>query len=181
VEDISAQSVEHTGISEDSISKEEVDLDQVEEAEEGPETAIEGRLEEDDNDVQDPLDPFETHFADPDDNILSRRLKALEKQSWTTQKSQISKIGKAVISIPDDGRSEGITVPGALSGPGNLKLKHKLAGSFTKHTTTFDPLEQVLAPCIFNYHDVLFCERTVSNAEQLRRLTCLHAINHVFK
>lgn len=38
-----------------------------------------------------------------------------------------------------------------------------------------------LARAIFNYQDVLFSERTLSNAEDLRKLACLHSINHMFK
>ena len=34
---------------------------------------------------------------------------------------------------------------------------------------------------MFNYHDILFPARSVSNAESLRRLTCLHALNHILK
>ena len=38
-----------------------------------------------------------------------------------------------------------------------------------------------IASRIFNYQDLLFCDRTPPNASELRSLTCLHAINHIFK
>jgi U3 small nucleolar RNA-associated protein 25 len=157
------------------------DVDEVEEAEEGPETATEGLLEEDDPDTEDSSDPFVVHFADPDENVLSKRLKALQKNQWTTQKYSVSKIGKAIAGIPDDIQAKDSAMPVAIPGPASLKLKQKLAGSFMKQNPTFDSLEQAIVPCLFDYHDLLFCERTPSNSERLRRLTCLHAINHVFK
>ena len=34
---------------------------------------------------------------------------------------------------------------------------------------------------MFSYHDLLFCDRNADVAPQLRILSCLHALNHVFK
>jgi U3 small nucleolar RNA-associated protein 25 len=126
-------------------------------------------------------DPFEVRFANPDDNLLSRKLKALEKRQWTTQKFSIPKVGKAIISTPDAIEGGDLVLLSAVSDIGGLKLKQKLVASVTKQVTTFDPLEQAIAPFIFNYHDILFCERSPAASERLRRLTCLQAINHIFK
>ena len=38
-----------------------------------------------------------------------------------------------------------------------------------------------LASSIFNYQDLLFSERSYNNAEDLRKLTCLHLLNHITK
>ncbi|KAG4443466.1 rRNA-binding ribosome biosynthesis protein utp25 [Cadophora sp. M221] len=155
------------------------DADQVEEPEEGPETATEGVLEDED-DSEDSSDPFEAHFAAPDDNVLARRLKALELNQWTTQKTTFPKLGKAVISLPEKEEYK-IAVPAAIAGPGELKLKQKLAKAMVDQKPTFDPLEKSIAPLIFGYQDLLYCERNTARSDSLRRLTCLHAINHVFK
>ena len=39
----------------------------------------------------------------------------------------------------------------------------------------------MLASAIFGYKDVLFAERTSKTSQDLLKLTCLHALNHVFK
>ena len=67
--------------SEDDEDVEELaNVDEVEEEEEGPETAIDGTLDDDtDEEEEDLSDPFEAHFANPDDNNLARRLKNLKK------------------------------------------------------------------------------------------------------
>lgn len=44
-----------------------------------------------------------------------------------------------------------------------------------------DTLTSTLASSLSNYQDLLFCERTAGNAKDLRKVTCLHALNHVFK
>ena len=155
------------------------DADRVEEAEEGPETATDGLLE-DDADEEDSLDPFESHFASPDDNVLARRLKALQLNQWSTQKTVIPKLGKVMINIPLDADVKPPTIA-SISGPAQLKLKQKLADAAKKLRPAFDHLEMSFAPLLFGYQDLLYCERTPVNSESLRRLTCLHAVNHVFK
>jgi U3 small nucleolar RNA-associated protein 25 len=152
-----------------------------EEEEEGPETATDGLLEDEDDDSEDASDPFEAHFANPEENILSKRLKALQLNQWTTQKTVLPKVGKAVTSLPQTDDAKIGAVPATVSGPGDLKLKQKLAGVISKQRPNFDPLEKSMATYMFNYQDILYCERSPVNSESLRRLACLHAVNHVFK
>lgn len=164
----------------ETIEEQEVLLendDVVDEAEEGPETAIEGVLDEDEEDAS---DPFETHFADPDDNELARKLKSIQDQQWRTQKLTIPQLGNAIFRLPQSGSSEVSTSP-SISGFGDLKLKQKLFNVASKQRPILDVLEQTIAPLVFNYQDVLYCERSLENQEVLRRLTCLHAVNHIFK
>ncbi|PQE26340.1 hypothetical protein CJF30_00001082 [Rutstroemia sp. NJR-2017a BBW] len=153
------------------------DKDRVEEAEEGPETATD-EIEEDDE--EDNSDPFEAHFANPDDNILSRRLQHLEKAQWTTNKTMLPKVGKVIANVPDNDEAR-ISRTTLSNGPEDLKLKQRLAGTIKKQRPAFETLEKHIAPMLFGYQDILFCERNTTNAEDLRRLTCLHAVNHIFK
>lgn len=44
-----------------------------------------------------------------------------------------------------------------------------------------DGLNGYLAACIFNYQDLLFCDRVPKLGQDLRNFMCLHALNHVFK
>ncbi|TGO11034.1 hypothetical protein BTUL_0119g00340 [Botrytis tulipae] len=162
----------------DLMDEDTNDADLVEEEEEGPETATEGVL--DDDDEEDKADPFEAHFANPDDNILSRRLQHLEKGQWALRMSSLAKVGTAITSIPGDGEPRAMKAM-TISNPDSLKLKQKLANVIKKQRPTFDALEKSIAPLMFGYQDLLFTQRNTSNAESLRRLTCLHAVNHVFK
>ena len=156
------------------------DADDVEEDEEGPETAVDGLLQ-DGEDLKDASDPFESHFADPDDSILSQRLKSLQNNQWNTKKIVLSLDGKAVFSVPEPADPRASVTPTPITSSEDLKLKQKLSGAFTKQRVSFNKLEGSIAPFIFNYQDVLFCGRGPGNAESLRRLTCLHAVNHIFK
>ncbi|KAF4628077.1 hypothetical protein G7Y89_g10068 [Cudoniella acicularis] len=159
-------------------------VDDAEEAEEeeGPETATDGLLQDDEDEPGDASDPFEAHFANPEDNVLSKRLKGLNANQWTTQKIALPKVGKAVLGIPTTTSDAKIPITSAkVSGPSDLKLKQKLAGVISKQNPVFNDLEKYIATHIFNYQDILYCERKPSNSEKLRCLACLHAVNHVFK
>jgi U3 small nucleolar RNA-associated protein 25 len=184
LEHTSNPKAEEIGVTERVADAEAVaeETDLVEEEEEGPETATDGLLEDEDQDEpEDASDPFEAHFADPDDNLLGKRLRSLQQNEWTSQKAALLKVGKAVISVPQKEDTKGSNGSTPVSGPEELKLKQKLAGAMLKQLPSFDALEKSIAQYIFGYQDVLFCERSPSNSASLRRLTCLHAINHVFK
>jgi U3 small nucleolar RNA-associated protein 25 len=63
----------------------------------------------------------------------------------------------------------------------SLQLKKKLVPGARKAMNEFDLLERTLASHIFSYRDVLFGGRTPENAQSLRNLAALHALNHVLK
>ena len=88
--------------------------DDVEEDEEGPETATDGLLQ-DDEDLEDASDPFESHFAAPERGILSQRLKSLRNNQWSTKKMVLPIDGKVVLSIPEPVDSTASVAPSPIS------------------------------------------------------------------
>jgi U3 small nucleolar RNA-associated protein 25 len=156
------------------------DVDLVEEPEEDPgEMLTEGYLDDED-DQPDTSDPFETHFANPDEASVSKNVKASEKDEWATKRFA-SKGLRIVGSVPKTGDEDEISLPSPISGPSALKLKRRLQVSIEKKRPKFDTVEQTLAPHVSGYDDVLYCNRSAVNGESIRRLACLHAVNHVFK
>lgn len=161
------------------------DVDFVEEAEEArdevdAEDAFDEE-EEDEDDKVDTSDPFDRHFVAIDEAALSRRLKAVENAKWTTKKTA-SKGTKTVLNIPDTGNdSDQMFITAPVLSPSDLPLKQKLRDSMTKKSAKFTSTEQSLAPYIFGYQDLLYCNRILANGQSIRRLACLHALNHVFK
>ncbi|KAI1041763.1 hypothetical protein LB505_010235 [Fusarium chuoi] len=155
----------------------EKDIDHAEdEAEEEFEENLEG--EEDSEDEENPTDPFDVHFAHPDDDTVSQKVKSVQKNDWATKRALLPNM-RATILYP--GSDTGSEIPKPIAGLEGLQLKQKLRETSSLKIGDFDALQRNLGPLIFNYNDVLFCDRTVRNSDSLRELACLHALNHVFK
>lgn len=146
--------------------------DDAEEEEEVPD------VEEENSDDEDASDPFETHFANPTPEYLSH-IAAASKNEWQNLKLAHPEVGGGIsFSVPAGSQVQ----PGRrVNELKDVKLKKRLDGPFAKANGEFTPLQKVLAPYVFAHQDVLFCSRTSKNAEELRRMTCLHALNHIFK
>ncbi|KAF4977053.1 hypothetical protein FZEAL_6370 [Fusarium zealandicum] len=157
----------------------EKDIDRAEE--EPEDQGVEDQLEGDDEDSEDeenPTDPFDVHFAHPDDDLVAKRVKAVQKGDWTTKRALIQSLRATVMHPSSDVGSEVLKPIASLEG---LNLKQKLKETATRKIGEFDDSQRTLSPLLFNYSDVLHCDRTVRNSDSMRQLTCLHALNHVFK
>ncbi|GAP83128.1 putative U3 small nucleolar RNA-associated protein 25 [Rosellinia necatrix] len=156
------------------------DVDLVEEPEEEPGDDIELEGDDGDDDVPDDTDPFETHFVNPDSAVYNKRLKGIQSNAYTPQQQE-NNGWRIFRSIPGQDPGQINQPPTIFTGPSDLKLKHRLLETTNKLRPSFDKLEQVLYPITFGYQDLLFCGRSPSNSESLRRMACLHAVNHIFK
>ncbi|KAK4449092.1 hypothetical protein QBC34DRAFT_405885 [Podospora aff. communis PSN243] len=155
------------------------DVDAVDEPEEDPTNAPPEDLLDDDEEV-DAEDPFETHFAEPKEKVLEPKLKAIKDGKWRTERASL-KTTRVLLNVPDAEQSENQPLPKPITGISELNLKKKLKESMEQKHAKFGAVEQTIAPYLFNYHDLLYCNRTVSGAQGVRRMACLHALNHVFK
>lgn len=154
------------------------DVDAVDEPEEDPQDAPLEDLFDEDDDLDD-SDPFETHFAAPEESTFQTRIKAIQANKWRTDRIAQNS-NRIYYNTPQTDDLAERKLPHAISGVADLKLKQRLAESMAKHTE-FDETEKTVAPLLFNYQDMLYCNRTVASSESIRRMACLHALNHVFK
>ncbi|KAI5844153.1 hypothetical protein BZA05DRAFT_358903 [Tricharina praecox] len=152
------------------------DVDAVveEEAAEGAEEEAEDDIDSEDEDTS---DPFETHFANPSPDYL-KRVDLAKKGQWTSNKLQIPGIGRAIHTTPSESEP---STSRKFEGIKSLPLKQRLVASFGEVNGELTPIQKAFSPYIFSHQDVLFAGRTVSNADELRRLYCIHALNHVWK
>ncbi|KAI8934291.1 rRNA-binding ribosome biosynthesis protein utp25, variant 2 [Plenodomus lindquistii] len=120
--------------------------------------------------------PFDAHFASPDENELAVRLKRITDNQWITKKLEVGG-GRGVLQVPaaDDIALERRKVRTTR----DVTLKARLVDNAQKVLGNFSDLEQAIAPTIFDYQDLLFGARTVQNAGRIRDITCLHALNHI--
>ncbi|KHJ32449.1 putative digestive-organ expansion factor [Erysiphe necator] len=132
---------------------------------------------EDDGTTNNKLDPFSYHFADSSATNEKEKPDSLTDSHWHTRKLDIPKFGKASVTVPDSDDYKHHPITNVKE----LVLKKKLAVSFSEQRPELDVVEKSLASFLFNYQDILFCARTPWNSEKLRRLVCLHFLNHILK
>lgn len=155
------------------------DVDVVEEEEEEDQDEIqEQELDDDSEDEDGSTDPFDVHFAHPDEVASAKAVNAAKEDSWTTKRSLMGPLRATAFSA---GEESSFTAPQKVGSISDLLLKQKLREPASKHLASLDDEEKALASLMFDYRDVLYCDRSVRNSDKLRRLTCLHALNHVFK
>ena len=134
----------------------------------------------DDDEDDDRTDPFEIHFANPGENELSRRLKAVQASEWKTEKQVLKNVGTCVVSAPE--LVEGSIVRKlTIKNLNDMPLKQRLQRSVQDEMRDLDDSQKALAPYLCNYQDIMAGHRSPQNAKSLRNLACLHAINHILK
>ncbi|KAF5532746.1 u3 small nucleolar RNA-associated 25 [Fusarium mexicanum] len=149
----------------------EKDIDRAEdEAEEEVEEKLDD--EEDSEDEENPTDPFDVHFARPNDDTVSHRVKSVQKNDWATKRALLQNMRATLLHPGSDTGSE---IPKPIAGLEGLQLKQKLRETSSRKIGDFDALQRNLGPLLFDYNDVLFCDRTVRNSDSLRELASLVA------
>ncbi len=127
-------------------------------------------------------DPFMRHFSGPDDDKeLEQKIQAVKESNWSTVKPMKIQKWSHTLKVPLVSGSNPEPRSHTVSALKELTLKQRLRESSGKILPPMDKLSGNLAFSLFNYHDILFPHRTLDNSEILRKLACLHAINHVFK
>lgn len=167
--------------SEDESESEEEDegkdIDQVDEPEELANDLEEQPEDDSSDDEEGSSDPFDVHFAQPDEACSSKAIKSVKEEQWTTKRAMVNS-WRGTFMGPG---SESTRVPQPLSSFGDLHLKNKLKESASKKMSNLSDAEKHLMSLVFGYSDVLHCDRTIKESDSLRRMVCLHAVNHVFK
>ena len=157
----------------------ETDVDQVEELEEIEDFGVDDV--EDADDLEDDYDPFQKHFSQREDMELSQAIQDVKNNNWATKMPESKLEVGYLMKVPQVSSSAVVQGSSIVSNIDNLQLKQKLQQPARKGIPSLDNVTGTLTSSIFNYRDVLFPQRTLRNAETLRKLACLHALNHVFK
>lgn len=157
----------------------ENDVDRVEEPEDVEDLGIDDAEEADD--LKDGYDPFFVHFAQHDDTGLFQEIQDVKNDNWATRMSDSKLEGGYIIKVPQVSSSALAHGSSIVLDTDDLQLKQKLQKPAKKALPSLDVVTGRVASSIFKYRDVLFPQRTLTNAETLRKLTSLHVLNHVFK
>jgi U3 small nucleolar RNA-associated protein 25 len=167
--------------------QEEAGLDQVDEEGEHARVFAESDSEDDAQDSEPELnadgeaqdDPYEFHFGAASSDRSAERIEAVKSGQWTTSKSVVGPNLNRQQAHPSGAKP--LPERSVFNSVRDISLKERLTSPAEKNIKSFGDFERRIATDVFNYTDVLFSSRTVQNAPGLRKLSCLHAINHVLK
>ncbi|GAN05080.1 DUF1253 domain-containing protein [Mucor ambiguus] len=139
-------------------------------------------VEEDD--VSDDL--FERRFADQQPASFDEKISTIEQKKWVSQtfEDEILKDVTAMTTTVDNSVKK---MP-KIESLEDVHVKQRIANCWPKankevikKTVTFTPLQDHLFNQMNNYRDMVFCNRSLSNAKEIRNAYALHALNHITK
>jgi U3 small nucleolar RNA-associated protein 25 len=164
----------------EDVSMEEQDVGPTEEESEAEESGSEQATGDANQSEKDDIDEseFEAHFERPNENELAMRLKAISENKWTSTKVDTTG-GRCLLQVPSS--DEKALTRRRVRTTKDIRLKSRLITNAQEVLKDFTKVEQAIAPSLFGYQDVLFGARTPQNANRLRDMTCLHALNHILK
>lgn len=160
---------------------------------------------EPENEVEESEDPFNKHVCHELHPSLLEALQESEAGLWEQHSKSWMRLGDLVVHIPKCRLAETVKrtlldttvyatpspIPKRLDGsssPQQLYIKDQIAPNLAQankaligQNSLFTPLQQELFSVVNNYQDLYYPERTFDNAEQIRFVYCLHAVNHVLK
>lgn len=123
--------------------------------------------------------PYDAHFVNPEKLAADAKIKALQQDQTVTERRLIQG-WRTTVTCPKTPKDSGVSIPAPASELSRLKLKQRVQEPAERKIGPFDNVQKTLAPLIFNHYDLLFNGRNLQNAESLRQLVCLHAVNHAF-
>lgn len=173
------ESPERPSEEEDGGENRPEDVDQVDE-EEDPAIGLDEQPDDgsDSEDEDAVTDPFDVHFAHPDELAIAKGVKAVKDGEWATKRALIQSLRATMLS---PGTELSFDAPQPASGLDDFNLKQKLKETAGKKMAKLDEAQKAVMPLLFDYRDIFHCGRTVANSNSLRQAVCLHALNHVFK
>ncbi|KAL9128001.1 MAG: hypothetical protein Q9217_003227 [Psora testacea] len=134
------------------------------------------------NETEDQSDPFAKHLTDVEgEGELSKKIADIKGKRWQIWKGP--KQAKWTYSYRHPASMDVAAEEWAQTSTGvvSLGLKERLKAPATKALPLLDPLTGHVASSISKYLDVFFPLRTLENADTLRKLACLHTLNHIVK
>ena len=133
----------------------------------------------DNEDASISLDPYNWHFVSGSPNIVSR-LAAVKSDSWISVEPFDESNLCMRVAVPKTSNAES-SFRGARTLPSDLWLKHRLFQKYEETKPPLDPFQLKLLKYLLTYHDISYGRRSTSSSYSLRYISCLHALNHVFK
>ena len=134
------------------------------------------------NTIEDHSDLFTKHFIEAgEEGELSTRIADVREDRWHLDQSPTQGEWSFSYKSPESKIIPANEWAFAATKLESVQIKERLRAAAARIFPRFDQLTAHLASSITAYRDVLFPLRTLQKADTLRKLVCLHSLNHVFK
>ncbi|KAI9488556.1 hypothetical protein BDB00DRAFT_38877 [Zychaea mexicana] len=134
-------------------------------------------------------DPFSRHFTDDQPKEFDQKISLIEDKKWNAQTFEDDALKDVVgyTAVPDKSIKESKPVTDLVE----AKVRGRLAKLWKKanknvldsedESRVFTPLQDRLFQQFNEYRDVMYCNRSLDNADEIRNAYVLHALNHIHK
>ncbi|KAI8382408.1 hypothetical protein BD560DRAFT_323096 [Blakeslea trispora] len=164
---------------------EPVDGDALEPKEEEEEEIVYLGSDAEEEEIQDDL--FEHRFADQQPNVFDEKISIVEQKKWISDMFD-DEVLKNVSALTTSADSSVKKMP-EISSLEDVKVKQRIGNCWYRankqinhrKNVVFTPLQNRLFHQMNNYRDVMYCNRNLSNAKEIRNAYLLHAVNHITK
>ncbi|KIW75984.1 hypothetical protein Z517_10729 [Fonsecaea pedrosoi CBS 271.37] len=122
-------------------------------------------------------DPFEKHYTTVSEQDFKAAIKQVDQKQWDTSSSRSDSGVRSTVLFTTQ-------YPANVNGLKSTKdayLKRRLVDNGDKVMSSLSSEEKNVAACVFNYVDIINGCRSIQNSSRLRDVSCLHALNHIFK
>ncbi|KAI8374291.1 uncharacterized protein BYT42DRAFT_398746 [Radiomyces spectabilis] len=132
---------------------------------------------------------FEERLADAQPKDFDEKVAKIEQKKWVTQAFEDDLLKDVVCYTT--GADKSIKEKEPITDLKSTGMKERIANCWQKANQSclkegqsskpFTPLQERLFNHIHRFRDVMYCNRTVDNAKEIRNIYALHAMNHVTK
>ncbi|KAI8967354.1 hypothetical protein BDF20DRAFT_829714 [Mycotypha africana] len=148
---------------------------------------------EEDEDENNIADLFETRYCDDQPVTFDERISSIEQKKYTTQVFEDEVLTDVVAMIPSStataAADKKISDMPIINNLADVRVKKRPVENWPKANKdvvkkgkgTFSPLQNCLFNQLNNYRDIVYCNRSMHNAKEIRNAYVLHAVNHVMK
>ncbi|KAG9287018.1 hypothetical protein G9A89_022982 [Geosiphon pyriformis] len=143
----------------------------------------ENKDSEDEDEHQDEL---EKHFGDSMSTNMKDRISVVQNKNWSIsnyEDSVLKLVSKysAIVTLDSKGKGETSKISADVHFSKIKKKLHEPWGKFQINGEPFTDLQLSLISHFLQYHDILYTNRNIENAYEIRQIYALHAMNHVLK
>ena len=127
------------------------------------------------------MDPFDFQFGSQNIEGYQELVDSGNAQKFETTSSKHKTLGRVTHVKPYISNPRKRKYGDLIEKTDDIILRRRPQVAANNALPRFSELQEFLAPRLFNYEDLLFGARSAQNSSEIREVTVLHALNHIFK